>query len=79
MPRPVKRSVTISGHNTSISLEADFWEALATIARRRKSSVAELLREIDASRTDTGLSSAARLYALNYFRQLEGSSSTSCR
>jgi len=79
MPRPVKRSVTISGHSTSISLEQDFWDALTTIARQRKSSVAELVREIDASRADTGLSSAARLYALNYFRQLDGScSNTFC-
>lgn len=74
MPRPVKRSVTISGHSTSISLEQEFWDALRDIAQKRKSSVAGLLREIDASRTDAGLSSAARIYALNYFRQLDGSS-----
>ncbi len=78
MSRPVKRSVTISGHNTSISLEQEFWDALTEIARRRRTSVAELLRTIDASRSDTGLSSAARLYALDYFRQLEGSSAEFC-
>lgn len=75
MPRPIKRSITIAGHSTSISLEAEFWEALQDIARRRKMSMAALIGEIDAGRTtDVGLSSAVRLYTLNYFRQLEGSS-----
>ena len=74
MSRPVKRSVTISGHSTSISLEREFWDTLGDIARRRKCSIAELLREIDAAREDAGLSSAARLYVLNYYRRFDGSS-----
>lgn len=74
MARPVKRSVTIAGHSTSISLEAEFWNALQEIARLRGCSLAALLQEIDAARGDAGLSSAARLYALDHFRQLAGSS-----
>ncbi len=71
---PVKRSVTIAGHSTSISLEPEFWDALRDIAQRQNCSISALLRQIDAGRGEGGLSSAARLYALNYFRQLEGSS-----
>lgn len=71
---PVKRSVTIAGHSTSVSLEPDFWDALREIARRQNCSIAALLRDIDAGRGEHGLSSAARLFALDYFRQLDGSS-----
>lgn len=74
MSGPEKRSVTIAGHSTSVSLEAEFWDALHEIARREGRSLAALLREIDAARGESGLSSAARLYALDYFRQLAGSS-----
>ena len=75
MPRPVKRSITIAGHSTSVSLEAGFWDALQDIAQRRNLSVAALIGEIDEGRgPDVGLSSAVRLYALDYFRQLDGSS-----
>ncbi|MGI9414490.1 MAG: ribbon-helix-helix domain-containing protein [Hyphomicrobiales bacterium] len=68
MSRPIKRSVTIAGHSTSVSLEAEFWDALKTIARRNERSVADILREVDAGRDDVGLSTAARIYALTYFR-----------
>ena len=71
MSRPIKRSVTIAGHSTSVSLEAEFWDALKTIARRQDRSVADILREIDAKRDDVGLSTAARIFALTYFSQLE--------
>lgn len=77
MARPQKRSIVISGHRTSVSLEAEFWQALREIATARGISVTALLAEIDASRDDTGLSSAARVYALRYFSQLLGSSENS--
>ena len=70
MSRPIKRSVTIAGHSTSVSLESEFWDALKEIARRSDRSVADILREIDASRDDVGLSTAARIYALTYFSEL---------
>jgi predicted DNA-binding ribbon-helix-helix protein len=64
MSRPLKRSVRIAGHRTSISVEPQFWEALAAIARRRRASLATIIAEIDGRRGDTNLSSAVRLYIL---------------
>ena len=64
MSRPLKRSVRIAGHRTSLSVEPQFWEALAAIARRRKASLATIIAEIDGRRGDTNLSSAVRLYIL---------------
>jgi predicted DNA-binding ribbon-helix-helix protein len=68
MPRPVKRSFTIGGHRTSISLEAPFWEALREIAKLEKKSLAQLVQSVDVGRDDGGLSSAVRIWILNYFR-----------
>lgn len=59
-----KRSVTIAGHRTSISLEAPFWEALGEIARDRGLSLGGLVAEIDAGRGVGNLSSALRLHVL---------------
>jgi predicted DNA-binding ribbon-helix-helix protein len=65
-----KRSITIAGHRTSISLEAPFWEALAEIAASRKTSVAALVADIDRGRGDeTNLSAALRMYALDWYRR----------
>lgn len=70
---PAKRSVTIRGHRTSISLEAEFWDALQDIATERKCSVSGLIAEIDAMRaqpqTASGLSGAVRVYILAWFRE----------
>ena len=68
MSRPVKRSFTIAGHRTSISLEAPFWEALKAAAAESKKSVAQLVGEIDAGRGRSGLSSAVRIWLLDYYR-----------
>ena len=56
-----KRSVTIHGHRTSISLEDPFWDSLNEIAAIRGQSLASLITEIDKTR-DGGLSSALRLF-----------------
>lgn len=65
-----KRSITIAGHRTSISLEAPFWEALAEIAAGRKTSVATLVAEIDRDRRDnTNLSAALRMFVLDWYRR----------
>jgi predicted DNA-binding ribbon-helix-helix protein len=47
---PVKRSVVIAGHQTSISLEPAFWRALEDAARKRGCPVNALVAEIDAAR-----------------------------
>lgn len=62
--RPVKRSFTIAGHRTSVSLEQAFWEALAAAARRQGRSQAAIVQHIDRTRGDAGLSSAIRVYLL---------------
>jgi predicted DNA-binding ribbon-helix-helix protein len=67
--RPVKRSFSIKGHRTSISLEAPFWEALKDAAAREGVSLAALVARIDGDRGGAGLSSAVRLWVLDYVRR----------
>lgn len=63
--RPVKRSLTLQGHRTSVSLEDEFWRAFRDIARTRKVPINALAAEIDEARAaDTGLASAIRLFVL---------------
>ncbi|MBM3614069.1 MAG: ribbon-helix-helix domain-containing protein [Alphaproteobacteria bacterium] len=63
--RPVKHSLTLKGHRTSVSLEAEFWEAFQGLARARGVSVNELAAEVDAGRAgDVGLASAIRVWVL---------------
>jgi predicted DNA-binding ribbon-helix-helix protein len=63
-PGVVKRSVSIAGHRTSVSLEAPFWEALKEIAGARGISVQQLIGEVDAGRGAQNLSSAIRVFVL---------------
>lgn len=63
----VKRSVVVAGHATSVSLEAEFWEALREIAAERRVSVNHLIAEIDAGRAGN-LSSAIRVFVLGHLR-----------
>lgn len=58
-----KRSVKISGHRTSVSIENGFWDALKDIAAAKAISVNALIEEIDRDRQGN-LSSAIRLYVL---------------
>ena len=57
----IKRSVTIAGHRTSVSLEPVFWDALVGAAEAEGRSVNALVAEIDEART-TNLSSAIRVW-----------------
>lgn len=66
--RPKKRSFSIRGHRTSLSLEEPFWSALKEIAAADSRPLAELVGAIDAKRGDTGLSTAVRLYILERYR-----------
>ena len=58
-----KRSVLVSGHRTSISLEEEFWSELHQITTEKKMSINQLITVIDQKRT-TNLSSAIRLFVL---------------
>lgn len=65
---PVKHSLTLRGHRTSVSLEAEFWTAFRAIADERGLAVNELAAEIDAGRAaDTGLASAIRVFVLRRY------------
>ena len=64
----VKRSINLARHKTSVSLENQFWEALGEIARKRNIPTAVLIEQIDNNRTGSNLSSAIRLFVLNYFK-----------
>ena len=63
--RPVKRSFSIRGHRTSISLEAEFWAALKQAAAEDGQSLASLIAAIDSTRGGAGLSSAVRVWLLH--------------
>ena len=64
----IKRSLTVSGHRTSISLEDAFWSGLRGIAAERGLSVAALVAEVDRGRGLSNLSSALRVFVLARFR-----------
>jgi predicted DNA-binding ribbon-helix-helix protein len=67
--RPVKHSLTLHGHRTSVSLEAAFWQAFRDIAEAKGMALNVLAAEIDAGRgADTGLASAIRVYVLAHYR-----------
>jgi len=69
MQRPKKRSLTLKGHRTSVSLEDAFWDAFRDIARVKGRAINDLAAEIDAIRgSDCGLASAIRLYVLEHVR-----------
>ena len=70
-----KRSLTIHGHRTSISLEEPFWVALNDIAKARQQSVASLVQMIDKERVG-GLSSAIRMFILAELRHQLAASTT---
>ncbi len=62
--RPVKRSLTLRGHRTSVSLEDIFWDTFRRYAEADKRTINGLAAEIDAQRGDIGLASAIRIYVL---------------
>jgi predicted DNA-binding ribbon-helix-helix protein len=67
MTRPAKRSLTLRGHATSVTLEDEFWLAFRSLADRRRMTLNGLAAEIDDARGDnapTGLATAIRLAVL---------------
>ena len=63
--RPVKRSLTLKGHRTSVSLEDEFWFEFRRISEQKNMPINALAAEIDVDRVeDIGLASAIRLYVL---------------
>jgi predicted DNA-binding ribbon-helix-helix protein len=64
----VKRSIVIGGHKTSVSLEDAFWTGLKEIAVGRDMTLSDLVALIDTERQHGNLSSAIRLFVLDYYR-----------
>jgi len=63
----VKRAVTIAGHKTSVSIEDAFWAALKEIANERGMSRQALIATIKAERRERNLSSAIRVFVIEYY------------
>jgi len=69
MKSPVlKRSIVVAGHKTRVSLEDAFWSGLKEIAGRRRTILSGLVAAIDKERQHTNLSSALRLFVLDFYR-----------
>lgn len=67
--RPVKRSLSLNGHRTSVSLETEFWQAFRDIAAEKGVPLNALAAEIDTARgMHAGLASAIRVYVLRHYR-----------
>jgi predicted DNA-binding ribbon-helix-helix protein len=64
----VKRSIVVAGHKTSVSLEEAFWSSMKEISSLRDMTLSDLVSEIDKSRKQGNLSSAIRLYVLDYYQ-----------
>jgi len=69
---PIKRSIEIAGHKTSVSLEPIFWDMLREIARREGTPINSLVARIDEERirsnTPPGLASAIRVWLVHQCR-----------
>ena len=70
----VKRSIVIAGHKTSVSLEDAFWKGLKDIAVGRDMTLSDLVAAIDTERQHGNLSSAIRLFVLDFYRALAADS-----
>jgi predicted DNA-binding ribbon-helix-helix protein len=68
----IKRSIVIANHKTSVSLEDAFWVSLKDIANERGVTLSELVSSIDTKRQHGNLSSAIRLFVLDYYRVRSG-------
>ena len=67
----LKKSVLIAGrHSTSITIEQEFMEELIRIASEQSTTINALITEIDKNRTGKNLSSAIRIYILEYIKKL---------
>jgi predicted DNA-binding ribbon-helix-helix protein len=69
-----KRSIIVNGHNTSVTLEDGFWSSLKEISKVRRSTLSETVTEVDRTRTQGNLSSALRLFVLDFYRSAGTSS-----
>jgi predicted DNA-binding ribbon-helix-helix protein len=64
----LKRSIVIARHKTSVSVEDAFWDGLKEIGRERHMTLSDLVAASDAERQHGNLSSAIRLFVLDFYR-----------
>ena len=72
--KPKKRSLTLKGHRTSVSIEDKFWQEFCKIAYRKKISVNELVSELDSARELNSVSLASlirNLVLIDLLKRLE--------
>ncbi|MBU92487.1 MAG: aryl-sulfate sulfotransferase [Rhodobiaceae bacterium] len=65
-----KRSVTIAGHRTSISLEEEFWKILESISMEKNTSIPKLLEIIEKKGSRKNLTSSIRVFCINHLIDL---------
>jgi len=63
----IKRSIDVNGRKTSVTLEDEFWEALRTIAHRKKTTLVAIVDQINQTRNKSNLSSAIRVFVLKHY------------
>ena len=64
----VVRAIVVEDHKTSVSLEDEFWKGLKEIAALRRTNVTGLVSKIGSQRKHRNLSSACRIFVLNFYR-----------
>jgi predicted DNA-binding ribbon-helix-helix protein len=64
----VKRSIVVAGHKTSVTLEDAFWNDMKEIASGRNITLSDLVTTVDSERQQGNLSSAIRLFVLDFYR-----------
>jgi predicted DNA-binding ribbon-helix-helix protein len=64
-----KRSISVAGHLTAVSLEDAFWKSLKEIASEHDMTLSELITTINSERQHGNLSSAIRIFVLDFYRQ----------
>jgi predicted DNA-binding ribbon-helix-helix protein len=67
-PRPLYRTVTVSGRRTTLILDPAFWSGLGEICAREGMTLNELCTTVDRGRGTASLTSAVRVFVLSYFR-----------
>ncbi|HEY6018929.1 MAG TPA: ribbon-helix-helix domain-containing protein [Candidatus Paceibacterota bacterium] len=70
MSRVIKRSILLDGHQTSVTLEDQFWNGLWEIADLKNATLTSVVAEIDHARDpECNLSSSIRIFVLGHFRE----------
>ena len=64
----IRRPIIIAGRMTGVTVEDAFWKGLKEIAKQRHETLSHLVASIDADRQHANLSSAIRLYVLEFYR-----------